>query len=70
MKNERMAAHDKIQIDLIKLADGMRLLRLTEAQSGLSLERKLDPDRPVLRQKQQLLSVFEAALAQAELSAA
>ena len=58
-----------IQIDLIKLVSGERLLRLTEPQSGLSLEQKLDAKQPVVRQKQQLLGVFEAALARAELSA-
>ena len=57
-----------IQIDLIKLVSGERLLRLTEPQSGLSLEQKLDAKQPVVRQKQQLLGVFEAALARAELS--
>lgn len=65
-----MVVSDKIQTDLVKLANGERLLRLTEAESGLSLERKLDPEQPVLRQKRQLLSVFEAALRRAELSPA
>jgi hypothetical protein len=59
-----------IQIDLIKLVSGERLLRLTEPQSGLSLEKKLDATQPVVRQKKRLLGVFEAALARAELSAA
>ena len=58
-----------IQIDLVKLVNGERLLRLTEPQSGLSLEKKLDAKQPVVRQKQRLLGVFEAALARAELSA-
>ena len=65
-----MIDRDKIQMELIKLKGGERLLRLTEPRSGLSLERKLDSKRPVLDQKKQLLSVFEAALAQAELSPA
>ncbi len=65
-----MIDRDKIQIELIKLKGGERLLRLTEPQSGLSLERKLDPERPIVDQKKQLLSVFEAALAQSELSPA
>ena len=60
-----MAAHDKIEIDLIKLVDGERLLRLSEPESGLALEKKLDPQKPVARQKQHLLGVFEAALAKA-----
>ncbi len=65
-----MIDRSKIQIDLIKLVSGERLLRLTETQSGLSLEKKLDATQPVVRQKEQLLGVFEAALARAELSAA
>lgn len=65
-----MIDRDKIQIELIKLKGGERLLRLTEPKSGLSLERKLDSKRPVVDQKKRLLSVFEAALARAELSPA
>jgi hypothetical protein len=65
-----MIGRDKIQMELIKLKGGERLLRLTEPQSGLSLERKLDSNRPIVDQKKQLLSVFEAALAQADLSPA
>ena len=65
-----MIDRSKIQIDLIKLVSGERLLRLTEPQSGLSLEKKLEADQPVVRQKERLLGVFEAALARAELSAA
>jgi hypothetical protein len=61
---------DKIQIDLIKLTGGERLLRLTEPQTGLSLEKKLDDSLPVVRQKKRLLDVFEAALVRTELSAA
>ncbi len=65
-----MINRNKIQIDLIKLAGGERLLRLTESLSGLSLEKKLDPQKPVASQKEKLLGVFEAALARAELMAA
>lgn len=65
-----MIDRSTIQIDLIKLVSGERLLRLTEPQSGLSLEKKLDASQPVVRQKERLLGVFEAALARAELSAA
>jgi hypothetical protein len=65
-----MIERGQIQIDLIKLVNGERLLRLTEPQSGLSLEKKLDARQPVVRQKERLLAVFEAALARAELSAA
>ncbi|MEO5803007.1 MAG: hypothetical protein ABIR24_05720 [Verrucomicrobiota bacterium] len=65
-----MPDHKNIQIDLIKLMGGERLLRLTESQSGLSLEKKLDPKKPVASQKEKLLGVFDAALARAELMAA
>ena len=65
-----MTDHSRIQIDLIRLPNGERLLRLTEPQSGLALEKKLDAGQPVVRQKERLLGVFAAALARAELSAA
>lgn len=65
-----MVDRDKIQFDLIKLANGERILRLTEPQSGLSLEKKLAPADAVVRQKEKLLSAFQAALARVELSAA
>jgi len=65
-----MVDRDKIQFDLIKLAGGERILRLTEPQSGLALEKKLAPADAVVRQKEQLLRAFEAALARVELAAA
>jgi hypothetical protein len=61
-----MADHDKIQFDLVKLLNGERILRLTDPQSGLSLGKKLKPAEAVVRQKERLLQVFEAALARAE----
>ena len=54
-----------IEVDLIKLTDGVRLLRLTERASGLSLEKKLDARQSVVRQKRRLIALFNAALAQA-----
>jgi hypothetical protein len=62
-----MVDRSKIQIDLIKLVGGERLFRLTEPLSGLALEKKLDEKQSVVRQKERLLGVFEAALARAEL---
>jgi hypothetical protein len=59
---------DNVQVDLIKLADGARLLRFTDRASGLSLERKLDAARPVNEQKKQLGEVFAAAVARAQLA--
>lgn len=61
-----MIRRNQIQIDLIKLTDGNRLLRLTDPTSGMSLECKIDMAKPVHNQKERLLTVFEAALARAE----
>jgi hypothetical protein len=60
----------RIEFELIKLVSGERILRLTEPESGLSLEKKLNPAEAVVRQKERLLRVFETALAQAKLLAA
>lgn len=64
-----MFDRNKIQCDLIKLAGGERILRLTEPHSGLCLEKKLHPDQPVVRQKERLLEALEAALAKADFAA-
>jgi hypothetical protein len=68
--NKLMVDRDKIQFDLITLLNGERILRLTEPQSGLALEQKLAPADAVVRQKEKLLSAFQAALARVELSSA
>jgi hypothetical protein len=61
-KNEEMKQSDKIQVDLVKLQNGERLLRLTDLLSGLVLEKKLDPDKAVVSQKDRLFDALEAAL--------
>ncbi len=65
-----MTNHSDIQMELIKLEGGDRLLRLSDLLSGLALEKKIDPNQPVARQKERLLGVFNAALSQAKLTAA
>ena len=65
MNNKEVIDRQKIQIDLIKLISGERLLRLADPGSGLALEKKLDPQKSIVGQKEQLLGVFEAALARA-----
>src|SRR5207249_2981312 len=67
-ENGGMPAVKNVQIDLIKLADGARLLRFTDRISGLSVERKLDAACSVNKQKKQLGEVFEAAVARAQLA--
>jgi hypothetical protein len=52
------------------LVSGERLIRLSYLPLGLVLEKKLDPKQAVVRQKERLFGVFEAALAQAELTPA
>ena len=59
-----------IQIEMVKLPGGERLLRLADPASGLALERKLDATQSVHQQKEQLLDVFESALKRAELTTA
>jgi len=61
-----MQVRPDLQIDLIKLVTGERLIRLTDPHSGLALEQKVDPGRPLVRQKERLLAVFAAALAETE----
>lgn len=65
-----MAGTGTVEIDLIKLGDGARLLRLTDERSGLALERKLDPARPVHEQRKELGEIFQAAVACAQLTTA
>jgi hypothetical protein len=63
-KNKGVVKRDKIQIELIKLTGGERMLRLSDVASGLAIEKK---QLSVNRQKERLFTVFEAALARSEL---
>ncbi len=58
-----------IEMLLLKLADGARILRLYEPSSGLCLEKRLQPDESVARQKQRWQRVF-AEMLDRELGAA
>ena len=51
-----------IELLLLKLADGGRILRLNEPQSGLCLEKRLDPQESVARQKERWKQAFVAML--------
>lgn len=57
------------RIQLLTLANGERLIRLEDDESGLSLERKLNPQLPVVGQKAKMLRLFEEML-RSELAAA
>jgi hypothetical protein len=65
-----MSRAEDIEVELIKLIGGDRVLRLTDPASGLSLQRILDSKKAVRTQKERLMSVFEAALAKADVLAA
>lgn len=60
---------DNIQIQLITLTSGGRLLRLDDPETGLSVERKLDPEKPLVAQKAKLVRLFDEML-RAEIAAA
>lgn len=50
------------QFDLLKLADGARLLRVTDPASATAIERRLDPRQPVVRQKEAVARALCAVL--------
>ena len=58
-----------IEMLLLKLTDGGRVLRFSEPASGLCLEKRLDPKKSVGRQKERWKQVFKAVL-ERELGAA
>jgi hypothetical protein len=64
-----MDHRNKIQVELIKLVGGARLMRLTYSPLDLVLERQLDVNHALSQQQERLFGVFEAALAQAKLTA-
>jgi hypothetical protein len=51
-----------IEMLLLKLADGARVLRLSDPKSGLCLEKRLDLAESVARQKERWTQVFTAML--------
>ena len=51
-----------IEMLLLKLADGARILRLSEPESGLCLEKRLDRAQSVARQNAHWEQVFAAVL--------
>jgi hypothetical protein len=48
----------EIEMLLLKLADGGRILRFNEPESGLCLEKRLDSGQPVVRQKERWKQAF------------
>jgi hypothetical protein len=64
-KNKAMSRRPRIDIELIKLVGGKRVIRLSTPSSPLVLEQKLDPKQAVLAQEKLMVAAYEAALAQA-----
>jgi hypothetical protein len=50
------------QIELVKLADGTRWLRVADPVSGTTLERRVRENEPVARQKSAVLQALGAVL--------
>ena len=61
--------NSNIRINLLTLIHGERLIRLEDDASGLCVERKVDPEKPLVAQKAKLTRLFEAML-QSEVAAA
>jgi len=51
-----------LHMQLLTLTDGRRILRLEDEGTGLSLERRLHPDKPLVAQKAKLQRLFAAML--------
>ena len=53
----------EIRVELVRLADGGRLLRLSHPVIGLAMEKLLDVQAPVVAQKKHWMAVFAGLLA-------
>jgi hypothetical protein len=51
-----------LQIEMVKLVDGTRVLRVTDAATATTLERRVDPAQPVVRQKEMVAHALRAVL--------
>ena len=51
-----------LHMQLLTLTDGRRILRLEDEGTGLTLERRLHPDQPLVAQKAKLQRLFIAML--------
>lgn len=62
--------NEEIRVELLRLVDGGRLLRLEHPPSGLSLEKRLDAALPVVTQTTRWRQVFASLLARELVTAA
>lgn len=61
--------NEQIRVELLKLANGERLLRLEHPTSGLCLEKRLDAGIPLVAQTTRWREVFASLLARELLAA-
>lgn len=50
------------RIQLVQLTGGQKLMRIEDPATGLSVERKLAPELPLVAQKNKLVRLFETLL--------
>lgn len=50
------------RIQIVQLADGRKLMRIEDEKTGLSVERNLSPELPLVPQKTKLIRLFETLL--------
>ena len=48
------------RVESIRLADSQRVVRILDAQTGLSLEQAVDPSQPVRPQTERLVDALQA----------
>jgi len=51
------------KIELLKLSDGSRLIRVNDPATATTLERRLDPTKPVAKQKNAVVDALRSVLA-------
>jgi len=50
----------RARVETIRLADGPRVFRVLDPQTGLCLERGVDPSKPVRQQTERLIEALQA----------
>jgi hypothetical protein len=49
---------ENLKIEMTKLSEGSRLIRVTDPELGVSLEKKANPSLPIAKQKDQLVGAL------------
>jgi hypothetical protein len=59
-----MSSIQPYQIELLRLPDGTRLIRVNDPATATALERRLDPAKPVVAQKNAVVRALRTVLTQ------